>query len=675
MTILSASASLLICLLPLSALATPVVRGFDRFHSDVPTPEGGRLLFNELGCVNCHDKETGLPRRRGPILTNVAHRLRQEWLQSFLIDSLRTQPGATMPHFLQMQNREEAEAVHSYLLSLSSGSRPPGNRARHVNSKRGHELFLTIGCAACHSDWTPPPEGFDEKYTLSSLSEFVLNPLKSRPEGRMPSIAMEHQDAIDIAGYLLKFEGSDGRESAHLKLPAVTPERIEKGRAIVKESLCANCHELPDQTGSPPIALRRTENGCLDADKTGIVPHYELTENQRSALTLYLNQETEQPPAERAMLTLQALDCLACHERDTKGGPTSSTISYFKGDSSLGDTGRIPPPLTGIGQKLQPDWLQGVLSGEHRVRPYLQTRMPVYGSATSTLAPLLTAVDRMKIGKTFAGGDDTAGRKLLGTVGGLGCITCHQWGQRPSLGIQALDISNLGQRLNPGWIHDYLINPDIHRPGTLMPSFWPAGIASNKEILNGNTERQIASIISFAKSANGEPEGNPDTSSGQFELIPKETPIVLRTFMKDVGTHAILAGFPAGFHLAYDGKEGHPSIAWKGRFFDAYNTWFSRFAPFEKPLGESTIKWPAPDTKRSFNGYRLDATKNPVFLFKISDVLVEERFSADDSGLRRSVQWDAVSLPDLQITHPANVSITVSDDNRPGNYSFIYQWE
>jgi len=37
-------------------------------------------------------------------------------------------------------------------------------------------------------------------------------------------------------------------------------------------------------------------------------------------------------------------------------------------------------------------------------------------------------------------------------------------GQTPTLGIQAFDLSNLGQRIQPGWLMDYLIHP----PGIVL---------------------------------------------------------------------------------------------------------------------------------------------------------------------------------------------------------------
>ena len=106
-----------------------------------------------------------------------------------------------------------------------------------------------------------------------------------------------------------------------------------------------------------------------------------------------------------------------------------------------------------------------------------------------------------------------------------------------------------------------------------MPSLWPKGHSSIPDVLDGNTERQIAAIWEFIKDGKGHPTGFPDRSGGKFELVPKDRPIIQRTFFKKAGSKTILVGFPGQIHIAYDGLNAHPSLVWKGRFFDAYNTW------------------------------------------------------------------------------------------------------
>ncbi len=481
------AAAFVVVLLHVAALrAEPLVVAFDRFHAAKPSAEGGRLLFNELGCANCHGGETGLPARRGPDLVNVTQRLQPEWLKAFLANPSEAHGGTNMPHLLA---QPEVEPVLHYLASLKPGAVPKAKLLRHVNALRGGELFHTVGCVACHApgkDFQPPdgmPKESDfthrsvafpklaSKYALSTLADFIRDPLKVRADGRMPRTAMDEQDAVDIAGWLLNFEGSDGTVAPKIARFKADTALVERGRGIVASLRCAACHDLPKDVAVKRVPLKQTSGGCLgDAAVTG-VPRYELSAPQREALRLFLVDPAEPAsPANVASSTLEALNCLACHERDGRGGPDAGRKPYFLGDHNLGDTGRYAPPLTGAGRKLQPDWLAKVLTGEFRVRPYLQTKMPVYGAATATLGVLLAKADA-KTETVLPGGDDTAGRKLMGTLGGLGCITCHRWGERASLGIQALDLSNLGQRIQPGWLREYLVNPAAYRAGTLMPSF------------------------------------------------------------------------------------------------------------------------------------------------------------------------------------------------------------
>jgi cytochrome c553 len=670
--------------------AEPLVTGFERFYASAPTAEGGRLLYNELGCVNCHGGETGLPALRGPALATVTQRVRSEWLRKFVADPASIHPGTVMPQVLAKADGQTLIAIEHYLASLKSKTASKGPaKILHVNGARGGELFNTLGCVACHApgkDFVPPegaPKasefthrsvGFGDlkaKYSLDSLGAFILDPLKVRTDGRMPKIVMERQDSIDIAGYLLEFQGSDGRLDNPVVSIAADKALAIAGRKAVISAQCAACHELPKDAAAKPFALKKTEGGCLDADHAK-GPRYVLSDAQRASLKLFLAKKDEvAAPKLAADLTLQALNCIACHERDGKGGPDAARKPYFQGDHNLGDTGRYPPPLTGVGGKLRPEWLAKVLAGENRVRPYLKTKMPQYGAATAELGKLLGVADA-RVALKFEGGDDTAGRKLMGTQGGAGCITCHSWSDRPSLGIHGPDLSNVAARLQEGWLREYLINPAAYRPGTLMPSFWPAGQSFNPSILGGDTDKQIASIFKFIESANGEPEGFPQNRNGEFEIVPKDRPVVQRAFTDGVGVRAILVGFPTGVHLAYDGDKGGPGLAWKGRFFDAYLTWYSRFPTFEKPIGMEVVAWPKPTGR--FLGYRLDAKGNPTFLNEQGGVKVEETYEGIENGLRRTVTW--APTPDFNptIAHPLELKPT-EESSAQGRRVFTYLWK
>jgi mono/diheme cytochrome c family protein len=679
-----------------SVVAAPGLPAFDRFHSGTPTAESGRLLYNELGCANCHGGDTGLPGRSALSLTNITSRIRGEWLISFLSDPAGARSGTTMPGQLHGRDPAAARAVVHYLASLADKTPARRSPARHVNAQRGGELYHAIGCVACHvpdpgaAGVQSNPPGNDipsvlfpdlaSKFSLSSLAAFLLDPLKTRPDGRMPRFELEAQDATDIAGYLIGFQGSDGTLDRPIVPLSIDEALVPVGKRIVAGLRCAACHDLPGREALEPVPLRDLRSGCLLSEAQPGVPRYSLAPAQRVALEKYLGEpHTQLPVATRARLTLQALNCLACHERAGLGGPDAALDRYFQGDVELGDVGRHPPPLTAVGRKLKPDWLTDVLAGKARVRPYLRTRMPVFGTATDGLTDLLAEADR-RPEQALPAGDPDAGRRLMGVTGGLGCITCHRWKGEASIGIQALDLETMDRRLQAVWLHEYLVDPAAYRPGTLMPSFWPDGKASNPEILGGDTALQIASLYAFVREGTGRPEGLPGANQ-QFELRPTDRPIVQRTFMEGAGTAAILVGFPEGVHLAYDARQARPALAWKGRFFDAYRTWFSRFPIFEKPPGDSLVSWPSATDPAStgasgrYLGYRIDSRGVPVFLSLVRGSRVEDRFEGLKTGLRRVVQWDMRVLDSIGIVHPTRVDVTEIPNRESGRMEFIYTWK
>ena len=132
--------------------AEPLVTGFGRFHAATPTAEGGRLLYNELGCVNCHGGATGLPALRGPALATVTQRVRSDWLRQFIADPASVHPGTVMPQALANVDARTLVAIEHYLASLKPKAAPKAPaKILHVNGARGGELFHTLGCVACHA--------------------------------------------------------------------------------------------------------------------------------------------------------------------------------------------------------------------------------------------------------------------------------------------------------------------------------------------------------------------------------------------------------------------------------------------------------------------------------------------------------------------------------------------
>ena len=197
----------------------PIIPGFERFFaSEGDSVLGGELLIANLACNACHAGESPLAVKRGPDLTTVRSRIRPDAIVEMIRNPHESKVGTTMPDpwvgLSDAERETRANAIASYLVVHGKGQledrRVPG-----VLKERGEKLFHSVGCTACHSTRkgaaTPhatsvPLGSLEQKYTVSSLAEFLLDPHAVRPGTRMPGIAsgsMRRADAYSIATYLM----------------------------------------------------------------------------------------------------------------------------------------------------------------------------------------------------------------------------------------------------------------------------------------------------------------------------------------------------------------------------------------------------------------------------------------------------------------------------------------
>jgi hypothetical protein len=113
-------------------------------------------------------------------------------------------------------------------------------------------------------------------------------------------------------------------------------------------------------------------------------------------------------------------------------------------------------------------------------------------------------------------------------------------------------------------------------------------------------------------------------NKADFLLIPGERPIVFRTFLDQVGNHAIAVGFSVGIHAAFDSLKPRWVMGWTGQFLDAESTWDDRFTPLAKTAGNDPIMIqphiPLQSGKIVFAGYSLDVDSGyPVFNYRINN--------------------------------------------------------
>jgi cytochrome c2 len=672
-----------------AASASPVVASFERFYSQAkPGPEqieGGRLLLTELNCIACHAAPAGwsetLPARPALSLANLSSRLDRSALTAFLRTPHQQAPGSTMPDLVSAEASPDdiARSLGDYLATLGAGAPIAAtSTALTGHADAGRDLYQSIGCVACHepspgsknasaTSSTSVPINLALSYSAEGLAQFLLDPLASRPDGRMPSSHLTAQEAADVAAFLLAEKPA---KSASTSSPgtAATPASIATGRSYFHSLRCVACHDTGEPR--PEIAPLKTlaalnsdaTSGCLAESGRG-VPRYQLSAAQRTSLQQALRELRGAPsaslltPANLVASTMLRLDCYACHERAGRGGVEKARLTYFRstdpGAESLGEMGNLPPKLEHTGRKLQQPWLEKLLWGrDGGVRPYLATRMPAFGRAsTEKLVQVWPEADRrdppvaMDTSGLLAHQRSPFGRALMGTSdGGLGCITCHGLKDAKSLGVPVINLTHTVDRLQPAYFKELLSNPQATQPGTMMPPMFMG---------RPKADQEIEQIWTYLKEIDQQRLPDGLLRVGEFELKPEKEghALFLRTFLEGAGFQAIAVGFPAQRHAAFDAAEVRWALTWKGRFIDAMTTWEERAMTPAKPLGDdvrtlpgwmplaqlasSDSAWPqsfGPAAGYTYGGMSLAHDGTPTFRYTVGSLSVADTLTPSTTG-------------------------------------------
>ena len=468
----------------------------------------------------------------------------------------------------------------------------------------------------------------------------------------------------------------------------VDRELAKRGKDKFVAIGCANCHATGEtkvdaiaKVGLNPANVEGNR-GCLSNDVGPGRPLFALSNEQREALRKTVGSLLEwhgpESEAEKIDYAMSALNCYRCHERDDKGGPDllrSNYFGYLK-HVDLGDEGRLPPPLDHVGVKLTEVGFNEMLQNGQKYRTYMAARMPKFGTENvQWMAKSFNAADAGEVPSHQVAFDKDkirVGRQLTGKKG-LACINCHAYGEYRLPGAEGLDLLNVTRRIQPGYFHAFLKDPQALKPRTRMPTGWPEGRSAYPDLLDGNPDAQIDSIWVYLSvgEKGGLPAGLSPTSASM--LVPSDEPITFRSFLDGVSAHCILVGFPQRTNVAFDANRVRTVVAWPGDFISTRESWEGRAGQYAKipssnPLwlpegppfarlasGES--EWPkdVPKGKKigsnrtledwQFQGYRFDKDRVPTFQFEMpGGIEVEETYQTE------LVQNGTVLIRKLRVT-------------------------
>ncbi len=470
----------------------------------------------------------------------------------------------------------------------------------------------------------------------------------------------------------------------------IRPELAAKGRELFASAGCANCHALKSEgatvasTLSPPsltqLSLRLGRNGdrhgagCLSEEACGPLPRYALSARQRQALSAALKSTAvpAKSPADVVAETLVAFNCYACHNRERIGGPEDELNGFFATTQpEMGDEARVPPPLDGVGAKLNADYFKQILDRGSHDRPYMYTRMPGFGAANvGHLVEALAALDKVPSVAPVTFGESLPRVKSVGRhlVGGqaFACIKCHTFAGHKAEGVQGIDMLLLPRRLRHDWFHVYCADPQSMRPGTRMPAAFVQGTSMLPAILDGKAATQLEAIWLYLRDG-AKAQLPVGLLKQSLPLVPEKSAIIYRGFIQGAGTRAIAVGYPEKANLAFDANELRLAMLWQGGFLDAARHWLGRGEGYEAPLGDNVLHlhagvpfavlarpeqtWPttrATSQGYKFQGYRLTADDRPTFLYTLGDLHVEDcpiPVLGKDVSLQRTLKLTSQAAP------------------------------
>lgn len=678
---------------PVPSRAVALPRGAESAAHEAELALRGRVLLEEKGCTNCHVAPGALAnavgRRRAPSL-GPQRSFGAAWLARWIADPAALHPAPDMPA-MNLEARD-TQAIVAWLVSGGTEGSTLANEPQVL--AQGRALYHRVGCVACHGALDSPAEVLGNeflphelpavavsaplgdlrgKWAAKPLAGFLRAPREQHADGRMPSLELSASEADLLATYLL---------ARFAPAPAAPARAAERPAAAAR---CAACHEIeglaPQPGAQRTLAELRPGEGCLDPRDTN-TPRYSLGDEERRALELGLRaaQAARSPraPLDLAERAFQKYRCGACHARDGTGGVGAELRPYFVANDErvdIGDEGRLPPDLSGVGFRLTTHWLGEMIARSGRSRPYLAARMPQFplhgvGFLAQELARREGVEPNSDVAEPalYAAASDAAlaaGRALMGR-GAHACISCHLFKDAPSGGTPGPRLDQFAERLRYEWYRAYIVDPVRYKPGTRMPSFQTHGKSAVTSILGGDFRAQADAMWRYFTLGSFMPPP-PDLELGGhgLQIVVGEKPIVLRAFLPDVGPRAIAVGMPSGLHFAFDAATARLCEAWKGDFVDASGAWAGRGG--NELGGRGPIAWKAPEgallalrdaaAKVRFHGYELDAQGLPTFLWTIGSVEVRETVRtslAPRPSLVRELHLSGLRVGEtLRVDHPA----------------------
>ncbi len=462
----------------------------------------GRDLFVEHRCAKCHaGPDSGMPELAmdAPSFDDIGSRRNAEWIARWILNPKEHRAAAQMPKIFGGDSAQaNSEAIATYLASLKGNVSNDAPKLALDKSDAGKKLFETLHCAACHN----APDSSDvaasrislkeagQKFSPASLADFLKRPDLHYAWIKMPRFKLSDEQRAGLVAYLI----SNGNKPL-ASLVSTGPEAAERGKTLLQNSGCLNCHAMKLENKFTAKGLAQISNwksGCLAEGATGNskAPQFNFSTEERTALQLFAATDraslARHVPAEFAERQSRDLNCAECH-------------------------GKIEgiPQFDILGGKLKPEWAGKFIAGEvdEKPRPWLESQMPAFPKRARLLAEGLAQQHGYPATSVSASPHADlveVGRNLVSAPpAGFSCISCHTVGNVGATQVfeaPGINLAKSGERLLPGYFKRWLRNPPLVDSMTKMPVYFDdEGKSPLADVLEGSAEKQIDAIWEYLR--------------------------------------------------------------------------------------------------------------------------------------------------------------------------------
>lgn len=475
----------------------------------------GKDLFESRGCLACHSIGEGNQMQGGTFAANLSRegeKANFEYLVRWIHNARqRTRPYCPyekkdigpedyakkgLPyvfdlqhskcpndgHELQVQNmtvmpslrltEQDAADIASYLLTQKAqepSSYPEAAFMTDPNLKEeGKKWIRHYGCAGCHEI-----AGFEDEGRIGTELTY---------EGSKPI------ERLDFALYT-EAAKRGGKEPI---TDAEALARLPNGPA--KEPWYDHKGFFEHKLAQPEVY----DKGKVKSETEVLrMPNVHLDKEQVRALTTFLlgSQETSLPAnyqykpgdarrdIQEGWWIIKKYNCMGCHQFMPEQRTILMGMARYKDVQE-----QLPPKLLTEGARVDPEWLLRFLenpslsstdTNRNGVRPYLAVRMPTFSFSDNELRKLVRFFQALSQQPmpyipeqvpTLTAKETDMARSLFSSTAAP-CLKCHATGDPAhDKNATAPNFLLARQRLKPGWVESWILDPQAISPGTSMPS-------------------------------------------------------------------------------------------------------------------------------------------------------------------------------------------------------------